>query len=113
MLDNQKGVSAEEAKAAQKHFKKQLKETKAKMQEARVWVEKQTPEVYAKLVKTLPKAKKPAYKAINDKLLESAKLKNEAKVSGSDVLKLAKTKKETKRNLSWEEAVLKDKKGGF
>ena len=82
-LDSVKGVSAETAKRAQKAFKQRLKNEKAKMSEARAWVESTTPAILSELAKKMPRTKKPKYKGVNNELLESARLKSEAlRVSG-------------------------------
>lgn len=82
-LDSVKGVSAETAKRAQKAFKQRLKNEKAKMSEARAWVEKTTPAILSELAKKMPRTQKPKYKGVNNELLESARLKSEAlRVSG-------------------------------
>ena len=82
-LDSVKGVSAETAKRAQKAFKQRLKNEKAKMSEARAWVESTTPAILSELTKKMPRTQKPKYKGVNNELLESARLKSEAlRVSG-------------------------------
>ena len=82
-LDSVKGVSAETAKRAQKAFKQRLKNEKAKMSEARAWVESTTPAILSELAKKMPRTQKPKYKGVNNELLESARLKSEAlRVSG-------------------------------
>lgn len=82
-LDSKKGVSAETAKRAQKAFKQRLKNEKAKMSEARAWVESTTPAILSELAKKMPRTQKPKYKGVNNELLESARLKSEAlRVSG-------------------------------
>lgn len=82
-LDSVKGVSAETAKRAQKAFKQRLKNEKAKMSEARAWVESTTPAILSELAKKMPRTNEPKYKGVNNELLESARLKSEAlRVSG-------------------------------
>ena len=82
-LDSVKGVSAETAKRAQKAFKQRLKNEKAKMSEARAWVESTTPAILSELAKKMPRTNAPKYKGVNNELLESARLKSEAlRVSG-------------------------------
>ena len=123
-LDTSKGVTAEEAKRARKHFKKRLKEAKDEMARARAKVELETPLIYAELAKKMPKTKTPKKVPLNNELLESARLKSEAlkRASGDEFVnsmseladKISQPAPQTplrkggglKRDLSWESAVL-------